>query len=119
MSRFAPHRRSANNPRATSSTVCQRCLGTGHFTYECKGSRPYISRPSRTQQLENPRVIAKLKGDGKPSVEVPEEFKTKPGTANRILEAKEKERAKDSEGGKKRSRCVVFSRVYELSHIDY
>lgn len=49
----------------------------GHFTYECKGSRPYISRPSRTQQLENPRVIAKLKGDGKPSVEVPEEFKTK------------------------------------------
>lgn len=43
----------------------------------------------------------------------------RPGTANRILEAKEKERAKDSEGGNKRSRCVVFSRVYELSHIDY
>ncbi|EPT05203.1 hypothetical protein FOMPIDRAFT_1027394 [Fomitopsis schrenkii] len=102
MSRFAPHRRSANNPRATASTVCQRCLGTGHFTYECKGSRPYISRPSRTQQLENPRVLSKLKADGKPSVDVPEEFQNKPGTANRILEAKEKERAKDSEGGKKK-----------------
>ncbi|KZT73818.1 hypothetical protein DAEQUDRAFT_683350 [Daedalea quercina L-15889] len=102
MSRFAPHRRTANNPRATSSTVCQRCLGTGHFTYECKGSRPYISRPSRTQQLENPRVIAKLKADGKPSVDVPEEFKKKSGTANRILEAKEKERAKDTDSGKKK-----------------
>ena len=49
----------------------------GHFTYECKGSRPYISRPSRTQQLENPRVLSKLKVDGKPSVDVPEEFKNK------------------------------------------
>jgi hypothetical protein len=47
----------------------------GHFIYECKGTRPYLSRPSRTQQLENPRLLAKLKSDGKPSVEVPEEFK--------------------------------------------
>ncbi|KAH9841528.1 zinc knuckle-domain-containing protein [Rhodofomes roseus] len=104
MSKFAPHRRLANSPRPTSSTICQRCLGTGHFTYECKGSRPYISRPSRTQQLENPRVLAKLKADGQPSVEVPEEFKNKSGTANRILEAKEKERAKGTEGGRKKKR---------------
>ncbi|KIK69528.1 hypothetical protein GYMLUDRAFT_152100 [Collybiopsis luxurians FD-317 M1] len=75
MSKFAPHHRSRNAPRATSSTVCQKCLGTGHYTYECKGSRPYISRPSRTEQLENPKVVAKLKASGKPSVEVPEEFK--------------------------------------------
>lgn len=47
----------------------------GHFIYECKGSRPYLTRPSRTQQLENPKLLAKLKADGKPSVEVPEEFK--------------------------------------------
>ncbi|KAH9950552.1 zinc knuckle-domain-containing protein [Amylocystis lapponica] len=113
MSKFAPHGRSANQPRATPSTVCQKCLGTGHFTYQCKSSRPYISRPSRTQQLENPRVLAKLKTDGKPSVEVPDEFKTKSGTANRILEAKEKQRAQDvgkEERGesskKKRRRCV-------------
>ncbi|KAF5385700.1 hypothetical protein D9757_005453 [Collybiopsis confluens] len=99
MSKFAPHYRSRNAPRAISSTVCQKCLGTGHYTYECKGSRPYISRPSRTQQMENPKVLAKLKDSGKPSVEVPEEFKKPSGTANRILEAKEKERA-----GKKRSR---------------
>lgn len=110
----------------------------GHFTYECKSSRPYISRPSRTQQLENPRVLSKLKADGKPSVDVPEEFKNKygpltvfdlvqerlmvlcrSGTANRILEAKEKERAKDSEGGKKkRSRYVVLRKAYECTHVD-
>ncbi|KAJ4491371.1 zinc knuckle-domain-containing protein [Lentinula edodes] len=107
MSKFAPHRRPANAPRASSSTVCQKCLGTGHYTYECKGARPYVSRPSRTQQLENPRVLAKLKASGKPSVEVPEEFKKSAGTANRLLEAKEKERSGVSESkgnGKKRNR---------------
>ncbi|KAI6114038.1 zinc knuckle-domain-containing protein [Pisolithus sp. B1] len=93
MSKYAPHHRSA--PRATSTTVCQKCLQTGHFTYECKSPRPYVSRPSRTQMMENPRLLAKLKTDGKPSVEVPEEFTKKSGTANRILEAKEKERAKE------------------------
>ncbi|KAJ4482139.1 zinc knuckle-domain-containing protein [Lentinula aciculospora] len=107
MSKFAPHRRPVNAPRASSSTVCQKCLGTGHYTYECKGARPYVSRPSRTQQLENPRVSAKLKANGKPSVEVPEEFKKSAGTANRLLEAKEKERAITSgskESGQKRDR---------------
>jgi hypothetical protein len=94
MSKFAPHRRPTNQPRPTSSTICQKCLKpgksfqpqsifhsvlsilkrTGHFIYECKSTRPYISRPTRTQQLENPRVLAKLKSEGKPSVDVPEEF---------------------------------------------
>ncbi len=88
---------------------------TGHFIYECKGSRPYLTRPSRTQQLENPKLLAKLKADGKPSVEVPEEFKRpcvlcfdiqashplivhSAGTANRILEAKEKNASKEDKG---------------------
>ncbi|KAL6302788.1 zinc knuckle-domain-containing protein [Sparassis latifolia] len=115
MSKFAPHPRTANQPRADASTVCQKCLGTGHFTFECKSTRPYISRPSRTQQLENPRVLAKLKVDGKPSVEVPEEFKSKTGTANRILEAKEKARAQETEhkgdvssSKKKRKQCAFL-----------
>ncbi|KAH9042120.1 zinc knuckle-domain-containing protein [Lactarius pseudohatsudake] len=77
MSKFAPHSRSANNPRPNSSTVCQKCLRPGHFTYECKSTRPYVSRPSRTAQLENPRLLAKLKADENPSIEVPEEFKNK------------------------------------------
>ncbi|KAJ7134609.1 zinc knuckle-domain-containing protein [Mycena epipterygia] len=97
MSKYAPHRQS-NQARATQSTICQKCLKTGHFIYECKSPRPYVSRPSRTQQLENPNVLAKLKAAGKPSVEVPEEFKQKDGTANRILEAKEKERENVGKG---------------------
>jgi Zinc knuckle len=159
MSKFAPHRHAANNPRATSSTICQKCLRTGsflqhvpclmarrtlsvpncithtgHFTYECKSNRPYVSRPSRTAQLQNPR-LAKAKAEGKPSVEVPEEFKNKfrvlflslnpaktfkfltdflcmwnrvfrSGTANRILEAKEKQREREGseERAKKRAK---------------
>ncbi|KAJ8509248.1 hypothetical protein ONZ45_g8560 [Pleurotus djamor] len=110
MSKYAPHHKSANNPRATSSTVCQKCLNTGHYTYQCKSTRPYVSRPSRTQQLEKPNILAKLKSAGKPSVEVPEEFKTKTGTANKILEAKEKERARDDAGpSKKRGRSSSSS----------
>ncbi|KAI9573705.1 zinc knuckle-domain-containing protein [Boletus coccyginus] len=99
MSKFAPHRKSYNSPRAASTTVCQKCLKTGHFIYECKSERPYVSRPSRTEMLDNPKVLAKLKADGKPSVEVPEEFKKKSGTANLILEAKEKEREKQKASG--------------------
>jgi len=104
MSKFAPHKSSASNPRATSSTICQKCLGTGHFTYQCKNTRPYVSRPSRTEQLEKPHLLAKLKADGKPSVEVPEEFKQKKGTANKILEAKEKARAKEKEPERKKTK---------------
>ncbi|EGN98406.1 hypothetical protein SERLA73DRAFT_74622 [Serpula lacrymans var. lacrymans S7.3] len=104
MSKYAPHRSANSNPRSSSSTICQKCLGTGHFIFECKSTRPYVSRPSRTQQLENPKVLAKMKAEGKPSVEVPEEFKTKSGTANRILEAKEKEREGGQAEGKDKAR---------------
>ena len=53
----------------------------GHFTYECKDTRPYVSRPSRTAQLENPRLVAKSKAEVD---EVPEEFKNKSVLANTI-----------------------------------
>ncbi|ETI23595.1 hypothetical protein G647_05397 [Cladophialophora carrionii CBS 160.54] len=69
--------------RATTNTVCQKCLKkdkfchlrccdvslTGpvrHYSYECKASvqeRPYASRPSRTQQLSNPKLVPKLASD--------------------------------------------------------
>ena len=52
--------------RANASTTCQRCLKKGHFTFECKVTnteRPYISRPSRTQQLLNPSLAPKLSSD--------------------------------------------------------
>ncbi|KAB1213857.1 Zinc finger CCHC domain-containing protein 10 [Morella rubra] len=52
--------------KATMSTVagvasqCQKCFQSGHWTYECKNERVYISRPSRTQQLKNPKLRMKV-----------------------------------------------------------
>ncbi|KZO92678.1 hypothetical protein CALVIDRAFT_454878, partial [Calocera viscosa TUFC12733] len=76
-------------PRATPQTICQKCLQRGHYMFECKNPRPYVSRPSRTKMLEDPRLSARE--EGKPSVQVPEEF-TKKGTADKILAQKEQER---------------------------
>ncbi|EXJ72252.1 uncharacterized protein A1O5_04756 [Cladophialophora psammophila CBS 110553] len=50
--------------KAIASTVCQKCLKKD--IYECKSSvqeRPYTSRPSRTQQLLNPKLAPKLASD--------------------------------------------------------
>ena len=74
--------------RATASTVCQKCLkrdkywvlgcsvlltdlNSRHYSYECNVSaqdRPYLTRPSRTQQLQNPNLKPKL------STEVPNDL---------------------------------------------
>lgn len=132
-SRFAANRKgTSSNPRANQSTVCQKCLGTGmyafiipcmaqvsrsplcgsigHFIYECKNSRPYSTRPSRTQQLEKPDLHAKR---AQPSVELPDEFRSKyallyslfrsnftngfgrKGLADKILTGKETEREQE------------------------
>ena len=45
-----------------SAPTCQKCLQRGHYTYECKNEATYLARPSRTQQLKNPKV----RGGGTP-----------------------------------------------------
>ncbi|KAG9677328.1 hypothetical protein KCU99_g2080, partial [Aureobasidium melanogenum] len=53
----------SSNNRASANTTCQKCLQKGHYSYECKAQaqeRPYISRPSRSQQLLNPKLKPKL-----------------------------------------------------------
>ena len=30
---------------------CQKCLKGGHWTYQCKEERVYVSKPSRTTEL--------------------------------------------------------------------
>jgi hypothetical protein len=47
--------------KPTMSTIdgnaqCQKCYQGGHWTFQCKNERVYISRPSRTQQLKNPKL---------------------------------------------------------------
>lgn len=56
--------RGGGRRQATPANVqCQKCLKRGHYSYECKAQlqeRPYKARPSRTQQLLNPKLAPKL-----------------------------------------------------------
>lgn len=55
--------RAGPSPSTPASVQCQKCLKRGHYSYECKASaqeRPYVARPSRSQQLRNPRLQPKL-----------------------------------------------------------
>ncbi|XP_057870844.2 uncharacterized protein LOC131077371 [Cryptomeria japonica] len=47
-------------PSGGAAQRCQKCFQPGHWTYECKNERVYISRPSRTQQLKNPKLKMRL-----------------------------------------------------------
>ncbi|CAN9202889.1 unnamed protein product [Alternaria alternata] len=79
----------AGRSKASADTLCQKCLKRGHYSYECKASaqeRPYKSRPSRTQQLLNPKLKPKL------TTEVPQDLLRKKGVADEILKKKEEDR---------------------------
>ncbi|KAL2202859.1 hypothetical protein CC79DRAFT_1182636 [Sarocladium strictum] len=81
--------------RSTPANVtCQKCLKKGHYSYECKASsqeRPYVSRPSRSQQLKNPKLVPELTNDK------PDPLETKQGAADAELAKKEAERARKRE----------------------
>ncbi|OCF30588.1 hypothetical protein I317_01253 [Kwoniella heveanensis CBS 569] len=97
-------RQLTNNDRASPNTRCQRCLKLGHHTYQCTNPRPYVPRPSRTKQLA---LGGGVGGRDKPSVEVPEEFKSSAsgmGIADKILKAKEEERRRAEEKRKEKER---------------
>ncbi|WYZ41871.1 hypothetical protein EsH8_V_000766 [Colletotrichum jinshuiense] len=75
-------------------TILVLTLTERHYTYECKESaqaRPYVSRPSRTQQLRNPKLMPKLTN------EVPDDAQRKKGIADEELAKKEAERARKRE----------------------
>nr|CAB88521.3 hypothetical protein [Neurospora crassa] len=78
--------------KSTPSTDTQLTFPERHYSYECKASaaeRPYIPRPSRTQQLFNPKLLPKLTSAVPPQ--------DKEGVADEILAQKEAERAKKKE----------------------
>lgn len=73
-----PSRRSLAKPSssASGSRVCQRCLQPGHPTYECKnGSKPYMSRPTRSQLLSDPKLKRKEEQRRQELGRVPEEVR--------------------------------------------
>ncbi|KAJ6142669.1 hypothetical protein N7471_002122 [Penicillium samsonianum] len=89
--RNAPKLGGSNSNRATATTLCQKCLGRGHYSFDCKASaqeRPYVPRPSRTQQLLNPELMPKLSSDN------PNELLRKEGVADDLLATREEERGR-------------------------
>jgi len=110
--------------KATASTVCQKCLKKGHYSYECKAStqeRPYMSRPSRTQQLLNPKLKPKLTSDA------PNKLLTSKGVADQQLAETEASRQENlpteteergrslRHGAPSRSRSLSSSSVSTIS----
>ncbi|KAH7204097.1 zinc knuckle-domain-containing protein [Fusarium oxysporum] len=81
--------------RSTPSSVqCQKCLKRGHYSYECKATaqeRPYVSRPSRSQQFRNPKLVPKLTNETLNPLE------KKKGVADEELAKLEAERARERE----------------------
>ncbi|RDA90821.1 hypothetical protein CP533_0514 [Ophiocordyceps camponoti-saundersi (nom. inval.)] len=96
---------------APSNVKCQKCLKKDelfltstrlsrqltawprHYSYQCKASaqdRPYVSRPSRSQQLRNPKLVPELTGALQPPA-------TKKGIASAILAEREAQHAKERE----------------------
>lgn len=110
--------------KSTPSNVqCQKCLKRGHYSYECKATtqeRPYVPRPSRTQQLLNPKLAPKL------TETAPVDLQKKQGVADQELAKREAERAKkrelerdgeesEHEGVPKRRRSVSYDSVSTIS----
>ncbi|PHH80829.1 hypothetical protein CDD82_1487 [Ophiocordyceps australis] len=89
------HRSRGRPTRSTPANVqCQKCLKRGHYSYECKAStqeRPYAARPSRTQQLRNPKLVPKLTNEALKPLD------KKKGLADEELAKREAARAKKQE----------------------
>jgi hypothetical protein len=56
------------NKKKESQTIqrCQKCLTYGHWTYECKGERKFLVRPSNTTTLKK-RINTMLERQQNPS----------------------------------------------------
>ncbi|KAI3393968.1 hypothetical protein diail_3447 [Diaporthe ilicicola] len=114
--------RGRGGPRKPTPANVQ-CQKSRHYSYECKvqlQERPYNARPSRTQQLLNPKLVPKLTND------TPDDATRKKGVADEELARKEAERARkreldedDAAGGRepesKRQRSSSVDSVSSIS----
>eukprot|EP00884_Botryococcus_braunii_P019615 jgi/Botrbrau1/6337/Bobra.0339s0044.1 len=77
-------RRAAVRKSGGADAICQKCLQKGHWTFECTNDRVYNARPTRTEQLfdpkKRPRFMAPselLPGDQAPAQIEPDKKKAK------------------------------------------
>ncbi|CAN6551266.1 hypothetical protein C1H46_016678 [Malus baccata] len=81
-----------------AASQCQKCYQPGHWTYECKNERVYISRPSRTQQLKNPKLKMKVEiSYDLDSPEIKEEKEEKPSKKSKRKHRSASDSVSDSE----------------------
>ncbi|RSL76599.1 hypothetical protein CEP51_009804 [Fusarium floridanum] len=77
-----------------------------HYSYECKAAsqeRPYVSRPSRSQQFRNPKLVPKLTNDKLNPLE------KKEGVADEQLAKAEAERARKREREERDDELIEFA----------
>ncbi|KAI0514507.1 hypothetical protein F5B22DRAFT_647546 [Xylaria bambusicola] len=78
--------------KSTPANVqCQKCLKRDKCSATSTQERPYVPRPSRTQQLFNPKLVPKLTSD------TPNALQDKKGVADQELAKREAERARKLE----------------------
>ncbi|KUF96788.1 Kidney mitochondrial carrier protein 1 [Phytophthora nicotianae] len=97
------HRRGLGSSSSSSAAaMCQKCLRPGHWTYECKNEAVYVQRPSRSQQLRNPKLRQPFNKDKPPELLDKEHQKAEKG---KKLKLKLKDKAKAKKKSKTSSRC--------------
>ncbi|XP_068663306.1 uncharacterized protein [Aristolochia californica] len=106
-----------------AASQCQKCFQTGHWTYECKNERVYISRPSRTQLLKNPKLRMKLPVSYElDNPDIPKELEKNKQSSSKKGEKGERKKSKrkhrhDRDSGMESSEASVFETDSESSSV--
>ncbi|KAG2812861.1 hypothetical protein PC129_g13110 [Phytophthora cactorum] len=109
------HRRGLGASSASSAAaMCQKCLRPGHWTYECKNEAVYVQRPSRSQQLRNPKLRQPFNKDKPPELQEEEEQKAEKSKKLKLkskdrVKAKKKEKASSGSHSRRKRRRSVSS----------
>ncbi|KAH7488843.1 hypothetical protein PRIC1_007012 [Phytophthora ramorum] len=105
------HRRGLGASSASSAAaMCQKCLRPGHWTYECKNEAVYVQRPSRSQQLKNPKLRQPFNKDKPPELQDEEKAAEKSKKLKRKdKDNKAKKKSSSSHTRRKRRRSVSSS----------
>ncbi|KAJ4973192.1 hypothetical protein NE237_006366 [Protea cynaroides] len=94
-----------------TSSRCLKCFETGHWTCECKNERVYISRPSRTQQLKNPKLKLKISVSyelDSPDIQKVEKGKKSMEKGEKSSKKSKRKHHSDSGSGSESSEASVF-----------
>ncbi|KAG6591141.1 zinc finger CCHC domain-containing protein 10-like [Phytophthora cinnamomi] len=99
------HRRGVGASAASSAAaMCQKCLRPGHWTYECKNEAVYVQRPSRSQQLKNPKLRQPFNKDKPPELQDEQQAAEKSKKGQK-LKRKDKGKPKKKASSRSRSRA--------------